>query len=78
MFIVTLLHTTGVWGRSEIQVNANLRRPKHFHASWCTFIFVSFQLDVNNASPEEAEAYRKKLMNDANRMDMAISALFGK
>lgn len=32
--------------------------------------------DVNNASPEEAEAYRKKLMNDANRMDMAISALF--
>lgn len=41
------------------------------------FIFVSFQLDVNNASPEEAEAYRKKLMNDANRMDMAISALFG-
>lgn len=41
------------------------------------FFFVSFNLDVNNASPEEAEAYRKKLMNDANRMDMAISALFG-
>lgn len=30
---------------------------------------------VNNASPEEAEAYKQKLVNDANRMDMAISAL---